>query len=452
MADLSPDLSVYHQQGGLGGQSLNDLLGLVARSRELQSQQAESDALRASGGDPEAAKQLLMRPGAPGFVSGHTISSLTNAAQSQFELHKHYMGEAGGAISSLLSRQDKDGNLTATVDDWHRMSPLLSQYHVPQSMLDAVEQSASKDGRLNKDRLLDIQSYVNPQGTPTTPVTTGGITRNVPNVALQREGTANPPTPPTRPQATAQPSQPGKPQYEDTAATAANEVLQNQPRYPAGTTDATNLNSKYKVGTELYNAHTLEAGDYAAKVKPWDEMISLMREGNDGTTGRGLDALNKVKNTLLSFNIWKPEDKAEIDKVSRFEQLKKYMVQAVQSGTLGTTDARMMEGIMGNPNPDLLTQSNMKLAQVMLGMMKRNTIAKNEFDRQGIGNINPGLYGDWRANWDKKQDTTGFVWDHMTTKERQAYRTAHPERDAAVGASWQAARRAGVSPKLESDQ
>ncbi len=450
MADLSPNVNVLQPHGGVGGMDLPSLMGLVQSSRALQSQQAESDALRASGGDPEAAKRALMQPGAPGFVSGHTISSLTQAAQSQFELHHRYMAEAGGAISSLLSKVDKNGDFNATLDDWHRISPILIQYHIPQSALDAVEKAASKDGRLDKDSLLDVASLTTGgEGPPTADITTGGIVRKVPKVAAQREGAANVPTSIVPPQP---PAQPGKPQYEDTAATAANEVLQNQPRYPAGTTEAKNLDSKYKVGSDLYNAHTLEAGNYSANVKPFDEMISLMRQGDDGTTGRGKDALNKVKNTLLGFGIWKPEDKAEIEKVSRFEQLKKYMVQAVQSGTVGTTDARMMEGIMGNPNPDLLTQSNMKLAQVMLGMMKRNTIAKSEFDRQGLGNINPGLYGDWRANWEKKQDTMGFVWDHMTTKERQAYRTAHPDRDAAVGASWQAARRAGVSPKLESDQ
>ncbi len=448
MPDLTPDTSIY-QHEGLGGMSLPSLMSLVQSSRALQSQQAESDALRASGGDPEAAKQMLMQPGAPGFVNAHTITGLTEAAKSQFGLHQQYMAEAGGAISSLLSRQDNNGNLTATLDDWHRMSHLLAQYHVPQSMLDAVETAASKNRHLDKNSLLDIQAYVTGgQGTPTTPVTTGGVTRQVPNVALQRGNAANPPTSITPPP-TAQPNQPGKPQYEDTATTAANTVLQNQPKYPAGTTGATNLDSHYAAGTAMYNAHTAEAGNYSANAKPFDEMINIMRAGGDGTTGRGKEVLNTIKNWMHTLHL---KDESGLDDVSNFEQLKKYMVQAVQGGSIGSTDARMFETVMGSPNPNLLTQSNMKLAQVMLGMMRRNTIAKSEFDRTGLGNINPGLYGDWRADWEKRQDTAGFVWDHMTTKDRQAYRAAHPDRDAAVGASWAAARRSGVSPKLDSDQ
>ncbi len=80
MADLSPDLSVYHQQGGLGGMSLGDLMSLTRQSRELETQSAVSDAIRKSGGDLNAASQMLMKPGSPGFVTPGLVGEFAHGS------------------------------------------------------------------------------------------------------------------------------------------------------------------------------------------------------------------------------------------------------------------------------------------------------------------------------------------------------------------------------------
>ncbi len=78
MADLSPDLSVYHQQGGLGGMSLNDLLGLEARSRGLDTQAGIADAIRANPNDPQAAfNAAVQKPRV--FMGSQDISGFAHA-------------------------------------------------------------------------------------------------------------------------------------------------------------------------------------------------------------------------------------------------------------------------------------------------------------------------------------------------------------------------------------
>jgi hypothetical protein len=77
--DLSPDTSIY-QHEGLGGMTLPGLMSLVQSSRALQTQSAVSDAIRASGGDLNAASKMLMRPDAPGFMTPELAGQLAHAS------------------------------------------------------------------------------------------------------------------------------------------------------------------------------------------------------------------------------------------------------------------------------------------------------------------------------------------------------------------------------------
>jgi hypothetical protein len=92
---------------------------------------------------------------------------------------------------------------------------------------------------------------------------------------------------------------------------------------------------------------------------------------------------------------------------------------------------------MGSPNVELLRDTNLGLAQYMLGMARRNLVALHEFSRTGLNNRE---YSAWRSRWEPRQDTSAFVADTLTKDEQAAYRDKHPERKSAWQSSYQGAK------------
>ncbi len=110
-----PDTSIYQHVGQGNQLDLGRLLGMAQAARELQTQGAVSDALRASGGDVEAARQSLLRPGGPGFVSPHMLTEFAHASQATSDTAADQMRKFGEIISPHLDDPDLDHNKIAGI-------------------------------------------------------------------------------------------------------------------------------------------------------------------------------------------------------------------------------------------------------------------------------------------------------------------------------------------------
>lgn len=164
MADLSPDTSIYapfaRQSQPL---DLNSLMGLIAKSRQLNTQSSIANAIRANPNDPSAAynaaasdPNVYMGPG--------DLSSFVHAQRAKSELGQWYMGQAGQAVSSLLTKPN------ATLNDWHPIRLMLEGYGVPPSVLDQVEAGVTSGGQLDKRKLVTLQQWISANGgLPTVP-------------------------------------------------------------------------------------------------------------------------------------------------------------------------------------------------------------------------------------------------------------------------------------------
>ncbi len=165
MPDLSPDTSIYStiaksSQSGLGSMDLGSLLGVAGRARELQTQQAVSDALRASGGDVNAAMKGLLQPGSPGYVTPDLISGMTQAAQHQADLQKFYATQVGHDVGTLIT------NPKLSRDDILQRIPTWKRYGVPDEVIgDILHNVIRPDGSVNKSGLATIKNWADNNAT-----------------------------------------------------------------------------------------------------------------------------------------------------------------------------------------------------------------------------------------------------------------------------------------------
>jgi hypothetical protein len=433
VVDLSPDLSIYKN---IGGQQLgvSDLLSIISKGRELSTQAGIAKALRDNPNDPMAASRAATQDPSV-FMTPEQQAGFTHAQQAQYNLNKGYVNDTWAALANLATKPD------ANVNDFAPIAAGLAYAGVPRQAIQGIIDKATQNGgKLDQNQLLTLWSMSHGgAGLPTTPVSGVGGEQAVPTIAAQRPGgqaAVQAPVPTTRPWS-APPSPDkttGKP-VEDTADTAAKEVVANRfkPSGPPGsiTTQDPNMES-YKASEKRFAGEQDAATHYQEGVGPLQKMVEILRK-DPNATGRGTDLINDLKNWANTLGLI---DKADLDKVVDFESFRKYAAQNVLGGSMGGTDARMAETITGSPNVHLLGQTNMGLAQYMLGMTRRNLVALHEFGRTGLG---AREYSAWRSRWEPRQDTSAFVADSMTPEQQAEYRRAHPERKAAWQSSYAAA-------------
>jgi hypothetical protein len=430
MPDLSPDTSIYQHVGQGNQLDLGRLLATAHAARELQSQQAESDALRASGGDPTAALSSLMQPGASGYVNAGTVSHLTQAAGEKAKLDQWYMGQAATGIGSLLT------NPHATIEDWHNIRPLLERYLGPrgQGVLDAVEHAATKDGKLDHDSLVAVHNFATLNaGLPQGPTVKGAGVEYTPTAGGALYGGSTVPTPKQRPETapaaggrpSPSPSQPTAPK-QDAAAEAENEVRAQYGGYGVNTGAVANpsqaVQQRWSDSGKEYSHYA--ASNYAADVAPINKALDILQK-NPNATGRGLGELNSVKNLLHSFGFIKDED---MGKVVDFETLSKHMANIANQGSMNETDARLWQTIAGSASPDKLGDTNKAVLRFALGLRNMQQVAFSEFrKRSGGPNGMPIEYfSDWKNAWLAKQvDPMAFVWKDLNEDEQRAYLKEH---------------------------
>lgn len=161
MADLSPDTSIYQH----AGQQLDigSVANLIRTGRELQTQSAVTEALRANPKDPQAALQsVLANPKAfPGF---HTVTDATQASQAQYQLNSGYVRDTVDGLTSLITKPN------ATVKDFTPIAAGLSYAGVPPALIQGVINSANKDGYIDQRALKNLYNwYSQNKGLATVP-------------------------------------------------------------------------------------------------------------------------------------------------------------------------------------------------------------------------------------------------------------------------------------------
>ncbi len=417
MADLSPDTSIYStiaksSQGGLGSMDLSSLLSVAGKARELQTQQAVSDALRASGGDPATAKSMLMQPGAPGFVSPDTITSLTHAQQAQSELGKFYTDQIGKAAGALFAKSVSKAG--ANSDDWHTFSVMASGYGMPASTLAAAEHDIVRpDGSLDRTKLANWWNIVSggqqlPQQQYQTQV---GRTETAPAATFTTGG----------------PAGGGAGGGPGTATVST----------PAGALVGAGAGKDYR-------DDTLAARNFQSDVTPLQHIIAGLQSGT--ITGRSTEEVNNLKNFLHATGIDAMFGKDLSKDVVPYEELRKYMIRAADMASSGGTNDRLAAAVSGNPNAKLLSASNLDLAKVNLGLRRMQQVGYQEFQNQlSSGATFQGHplqyedYSNWYTQWAAKQDSRAFVHDLLNKDQRQKVFDSFKSDDEAKAyrASWQ---------------
>jgi len=451
LPDLSPDLSVYGriaqgaQQGPLGGLGLGDLMSIARQGRELQTQSAISRALAANPNDPMGAmRQAAQTPGA--FVQPGDFTGAAQAAQAQFQVKKAYMGEAAGLMGSLITKPN------LTVDDFQNYAPLLHRYGVPDEMIqDIINSVKGPHGLVDHNKLVGIYNWTSGNAAlPTRTVTGPGYAKEMPwGTSLYDQtgqgGAAPPPLPQPRPAgANAPPAAQGAAATSPAAAQATNEVTQRYAGYGTIGPGGTVLNPSEAVKSGWEQSSRIYAGenarDYQSEVTPMQKSIELLLQNGPKFTGRGTEEFANVKNFLHTMGII-PDN--EMGGVVDFETMRKYMNQFINQSSMGGTDARMWQQMVGSPSPGLLQQTNLNVTRVMLGLRRMQQAALNEFRNQRGPNgqpLPPEYFNEWRNSWAQRQDPMAYVWDTMTREEQKSYLDSHYKGLPKTG---------GINPALE---
>ncbi len=420
MPDLSPDASLLipRQQAGLGNMDLGSLLGMAQRARELQTQSGISDALKASVNpqtgqpDPTAAMGRLVKDPSV-YLGPEHITAMTHAQEAQTQLNHYYMGEAGKAVSSLITTPGG-----ATVDQVTKLTPLLRSYGVPSSMITDVLSSVSPDGKhIDQNRLATLRNWIADNGGIDTRnvQTPGGRTVSMPTgstfYGTDKGGAPSGATPPGAAAGTVTTAIPGAPEVGAKSSLAFGEARDR-------------------------------STGYTQEVYPLKAVIHALEEGGDRATGEGSEAYNTVNNFLHYAGIDKKFGFDTTKQTVDYETARKYMIQWANTVSAAGTNDRLAAAIAGNPNMKMLQASNLVVSKAALALRRMQQVQYDEFAKTGQA---PDKYADWAAQWNKQQDPRAYAFDVMGRDAAdKMLKGMKPGERAKFDASLSAARRSGL--------
>lgn len=383
MPDLSPDLSVY--RSGLAGMGPGQLLSLVQSGRQLQTQQAVSDALRSTGGDPNAALTSLLQPGSPGFVNPETVEHLSRLGQ-------YYTEQGASAIGSLYEKAISRAG--ANSDDFANTASILAGLHIPPAEIMELKRQAERpDGSLDAGALLRFWSYSHP-GVPIPTVSTqlpSGVTGQVPATTAQfnalRGGGGFVPT--------------------------------NIPGAEAGGAAAP------VVSSTQYGVAQKEAAEYQNDIQP----LMKMHELATNLGPQGLGKSTELKTDLQNFLIASGGKKvlgADFDenKTYDYEELVKFTRRLADQVSAGGTDARLVQAVGGNPHVGMNQQPFLAVVRYLVAMRRMKQAQYSEYNATHTdpmtGQPNAGAFGPWSSEFLKQQDPRAYAFDLMGADNARA--------------------------------
>lgn len=390
-----------------GGLDLGALMGIAQRARELQTQSAVSDAMRASGGDPGAALKGLMQPGAPGFMTPQIASDFSKLGQ-------YYAEQVGKGAGSLYAKAiSKSG---ASAQDFDDFATRASRYGVPGDVLASARREVVRpDGSLDASKLANIYGTIS--GGQQLPQqnyqTAGGVSRTAPAQSFLYGG----------------PRDQG-------AAGGMGSATTTIPG-AAGAAEQTGGAS----GKMLATARDASA-NYTQEVYPLKATIKSLEELGPNATGPGSEALNRAKSVLVFLGA----DKAlgiDANKITDYQTANKYMIQWANTVSAAGTNDRLAAAIAGNPNMKMIQASNLVVAKSALALRRMQQAQLNEFEQTGLPEKD---YARWAAQWNKTQDPRAYAIDIMGRDSAdKMLKGMSPQERQRFETSLGAARRAGLS-------
>ncbi len=373
MADLSPNVSIY-QHEGLGGMDLNSLMGLVSKGRELQTQQAVSDQLKQTGGDPNATLTNMLKPGSSGYVTPELVQHLSSLGQ-------FYTENSAKALGALYAKAiSKKGASSQDLDD---TSAIMAGYHIPPNMITELRRQAERpDGSVNPDALLRFWNVAHPE-TPMPMVnvqTPGGVSGQMPAATAQYNAGQGGFVPQTIPGAA------------ESAAAAP-------------------VTSAAQFVTAQKNAET-----YQDDIQPLKHVHQLGTELGEQGLGKGTGVVNDLQNFLIASGADKYTD-FDKNKTYNYQELQKYVRRYADQVSQGGTDARLMQAVGGNPNVGMNQQPFLSVMRYIIAMRRMKQVQFNEYSAShqdpATGNVNAGQFGPWSSKFLQAQDPRAYAFDLM---------------------------------------
>jgi hypothetical protein len=377
--NLQPDTSIYANVGkNQGSMSPLDLMALITRMKEYQSQQNETQALTNAPKtdsptgpvvDYTAARKSLLENPTGGFVHSGQLTGIEQLQQAQQDTQQKKTDGILRIITPLL-----DLPKSQIPKAFAGMVPALVAIGANPAMV--ATQFLGLDPETAKRNLaLYKQMQVGPTGQE--PMT------NVPGPG-------------------------GAPVAQPSSATALQARGVGNAAFPGVPTTGGPAEAPYW-------SDVATAGNYQRDVLPLVQAIpALARLGKRGL-GPGTDELNNIKAFLITTGADKMLG-IDAEKVKDYTEAKKYLVDWSNRVSAGGTNDRLAAAFESNPNMKMTQAAAINVAKTALAVRAMQQAKTLEFQKTGLP---PNQYPSWASWWDQQQDPRAFGLAMMNKKAAQ---------------------------------
>lgn len=184
-----------------------------------------------------------------------------------------------------------------------------------------------------------------------------------------------------------------------------------------GMATGTPLGSEASSG--LMQADLARKGNLQQELFPMQKSLDLLNSLPAGSTGPGTAVRNQIQSFIYSMSPtlakWLPG--VDPSKIQDYDELNKYMTQAVTSGARGfspDSDARLAAAFSGNPNSHINDLANKDVFKSMIALKRMEATQTGIAQQAG-----PIGYSAAKANAAAWLDPRAFAIDQMTPDQRQ---------------------------------
>lgn len=175
-------------------------------------------------------------------------------------------------------------------------------------------------------------------------------------------------------------------------------------------------------GADAYNSAVARSGRYAADIFPLKKALEgVIKLGPEGM-GPGADEMNTLKSFLLTNKKYIPgADDIDPEKISTFEQTKKYMVNLAgdNAARFGHgTDQALSTALAASPNVKLSQLAAKDLLIANIALRRMSQVQDLQAVELGFDKA-PAKYGPWAAKWANNVDPRAFMIDEMDDVQKK---------------------------------
>lgn len=163
-----------------------------------------------------------------------------------------------------------------------------------------------------------------------------------------------------------------------------------------------------------YSADLTRARNFKEELYPVQTALKNIEELGPNEVGPGTPALNDIKSALIT---WLPKaDKAEIEKVAKFQETRKYLSQVARtSGNTGTND-QLAAAFQANPSITMSQAATENVLKSVIALRKMNHAQVLLAEKEGI---KPEDYSKWIAKNQNTLDARAFGFDLMSVDAKK---------------------------------